>query len=451
VQLYFFYFALGSYLKVTTGTGMSVPIVSNFTWAAICLSFYAGAFNVEIFRAGIEAVPRETMEAAESLGYSRLKAYAYVILPLAFRISLPALNNNLVNLVKTTTIAYAIAVPEMLYVANQIWSDESNVPEMMNVLLIAYVSLVGVLVTTDGTIRRESDITITLADGRTLPAILAGRDRRTDLAVLKPFRVGAAEPWRFSVWHGVALLLALIVAIGLGEAQAQVVAGKPGIIATMIKWTPLLLQGFALNIAMSFLAMAIGTVVGVPLGIAQISLLPPIRGSSWFVTQFFRNSPWLVLLFYCMLLLPFEVRIGDTIVPLPGWLKSTIGLSLPVMANVSELVRGAVRSIPYTQWEAAESLAMTRRQTLWMIILPQCVKRMTPPWMNLYAILTVATPLTSVVGVSEAMTLTGDILSSEGRTELLVPMYLYLLLFFFLYCYPIARATIALEKRFQVR
>ena len=146
VQLYFFYFALGSYLKITGANGIAVPIVSNFTWAAICLSFYAGAFNVEIFRAGIEAVPRETMEAAESLGYSRLKAYAYVILPLAFRISLPALNNNLVNLVKTTTIAYAIAVPEMLYVANQIWSDESNVPEMMNVLLIVYVSLVGVLV-----------------------------------------------------------------------------------------------------------------------------------------------------------------------------------------------------------------------------------------------------------------------------------------------------------------
>ena len=69
-----------------------------------------------------------------------------MILPLAFRISLPALNNNLVNLVKTTTVAYAIAVPEMLYVANQIWSDELNVPEMMNALLIIYVALVGVLV-----------------------------------------------------------------------------------------------------------------------------------------------------------------------------------------------------------------------------------------------------------------------------------------------------------------
>ena len=112
----------------------------------IGLSLYAGAFNVEIFRAGIEAVPKETVEAAESLGYGRLKAYSYVILPLAFRISLPALNNNLVNLVKTTTISYAIAVPEMLYVANQIWSDEVNVPEMMNVLLIVYVALVGLVV-----------------------------------------------------------------------------------------------------------------------------------------------------------------------------------------------------------------------------------------------------------------------------------------------------------------
>jgi polar amino acid transport system permease protein len=146
IQLYFFYFALGSYLRVTNEMGLAVPIVSNFTWAAICLSLYAGAFNVEIFRAGIEAVPKETSDAAEALGYSRVGAYIHVILPLALRISLPALNNNLVNLVKTTTIAYAIAVPEMLYVANQIWSDELNVPEMMNVLLVVYVMLVGIVV-----------------------------------------------------------------------------------------------------------------------------------------------------------------------------------------------------------------------------------------------------------------------------------------------------------------
>lgn len=275
---------------------------------------------------------------------------------------------------------------------------------------------------------------------------------RTDLPVLLPFRPGPAEarrPWRLNARHGAFLIAALTLSIGLAEAQAG--PGDRSILATILTWTPLLAQGFALNIAMSFLAMAIGTVLGLPLGLGQVSLLAPVRGVSWFVTQFFRNSPWLVLLFYCMLLMPFEVRIGDTIVPLPGWVKSTIGLSLPVMANVAELVRGAVRSIPYGQWEASEAMAFTRMQTLRLVILPQCVKRMTPPWMNLYAILTVATPLTSVVGVSEAMTLTGDILSAEGRTELLVPLYLYLLLWFFLYCYPIARATLMFERRFQVR
>ncbi|MFI4952844.1 MAG: amino acid ABC transporter permease [Burkholderiales bacterium] len=145
VQLYFFYFGVGSQLRSSLGTGAQ-PLVSNVTWAIVSLSFFAGAFNVEIFRSGIEAVPKTTLEAAESLGFSRFRAYALIVLPLAFRISLPALNNNLVNLVKTTTLAYAIAVPEMLYVSSQIWSDELNVPVMMNVLLICYFALVGALV-----------------------------------------------------------------------------------------------------------------------------------------------------------------------------------------------------------------------------------------------------------------------------------------------------------------
>src|SRR5450755_825327 len=65
VQLYFFYFGIGSLLKGTTGAGGGLPMVSNVAWAIISLSFYAGAFNVEIFRSGIEAVPRTTVEAAE--------------------------------------------------------------------------------------------------------------------------------------------------------------------------------------------------------------------------------------------------------------------------------------------------------------------------------------------------------------------------------------------------
>ncbi|MFK5977385.1 MAG: amino acid ABC transporter permease [Rhizobiaceae bacterium] len=147
VQLYFFYFAIGTILpKVTNDYGGEEPILGSFAWAVISLSFFAGAFNVEIFRSGIEAVPDSTIEAAEALGFNRFQIYKDITLPLAFRVILPALNNNLVNLVKTTTLAYAIAVPEMLYEANQIWSDNVNVTEMMLFMLLSYFLLVGILV-----------------------------------------------------------------------------------------------------------------------------------------------------------------------------------------------------------------------------------------------------------------------------------------------------------------
>ena len=142
VQLYFFYFGLGSLLKAAGGG----PLVSNVTWAIISLSFFAGAFNVEIFRSGVEAVPSTTVEAAESLGFSRLQTYLRIVFPLAFRISLPALNNNLVTLVKGTTVAYAIGVPELMTASSTIWGASVNIPEMMIVLLVTFLAIVAGLV-----------------------------------------------------------------------------------------------------------------------------------------------------------------------------------------------------------------------------------------------------------------------------------------------------------------
>ncbi|MCK1493565.1 amino acid ABC transporter permease [Bradyrhizobium sp. 180] len=143
IQLYFFYFAVDTALSHLLGLR---HLFGSFGWAVLALSLFAGAFNVELFRSGIEAVPKTMIEAAESLGYSRLGVYRYVILPLALRICLPALNNNLVNLVKTTTLAYAISVPETLWVSSQIWGDQLNTVEMMNVVLAVYLLVVGVLV-----------------------------------------------------------------------------------------------------------------------------------------------------------------------------------------------------------------------------------------------------------------------------------------------------------------
>ena len=142
VQIYFFYFGLGNLLPRTpSASGALEPLFSNVGWAIISLSLFAGAFNIEIFRSGIEAVSKSTVEAAESLGFSRWQTYAKVVLPLAIRTALPSLSNNLVNLIKTTNLAYAIAVPELMYTAKQIWADATNVREMMFTVLVFYVCL----------------------------------------------------------------------------------------------------------------------------------------------------------------------------------------------------------------------------------------------------------------------------------------------------------------------
>jgi polar amino acid transport system permease protein len=223
--------------------------------------------------------------------------------------------------------------------------------------------------------------------------------------------------------------------------------------ATLWRWLPFVVgSGFVMNLLISFFTMLFGTVAGVFLGLGQISVVAPVRKFSWFITQLFRNSPWLVLLFIVMLTFPFEIEIGEHIISIPDWMKAVFGLSFPIMANISEVVRGAVQSVPTGQWEASESLAFSRVQTIWQIILPQCFKRMIPPWMNWYAILTMATPLVSLLGVEEIVTLSRQAMEAEdNHPELLIPFFGFALLIFFAYCYPIARWTLKLEERYSVK
>ncbi len=253
---------------------------------------------------------------------------------------------------------------------------------------------------------------------------------------------------RLSAWHGVALTVLLVLTAFAANADAG--AAEPGVFSVLVQWTPLLLRGFGLNILISFLAMAFGTASGVLLGLALVSPSLPLRGPAWAVMQFFRNAPWLVLLFFMIFLIPYHMSMFGWQFTMADWIKAVIGLALPVMANVAEILRGGIASIPPGQWEAGESLGFTRRQQLWLILLPQAFRRMIPPWMNLYAILTTSTSLASIVGVNEVVTLAGQVLAAEGsRPGLLAPIYIYVLLMFFIYTYPIAWATRRLERRGQ--
>lgn len=145
VQLLFFYFGLGAITPQVDMGGWYEPVISAFGWAVIAIGVFGGSYNVEIFRSGLDAVPSSTLEAAESLGFSRLQIFIYIALPLAFRFCLPALTNNIVSLAKTSSLAYVIAVPEMTYALQSIWTENVNVAEMMVLLFAYYVGVVAVI------------------------------------------------------------------------------------------------------------------------------------------------------------------------------------------------------------------------------------------------------------------------------------------------------------------
>jgi polar amino acid transport system permease protein len=280
------------------------------------------------------------------------------------------------------------------------------------------------------------------------------RDRKPWPHVLSPEGRGGggSTPCLVVIGHA-ALLFVLVVGVGATVAVAQQPAAvKATAVEVLVRWAPLLLWGFGFNILISIMAMGIGTVAGVPVGIGQLSRFKFVRFAAGVVTQLFRNSPWLVLLFLCVFLIPFEIRAFGMRIPFPDWAKATMGFALPVMANTSEITRGAILSVATGQWDSARALGLTRRQSLYLVILPQCVKRMLPPWMNLYSLIAMSTVNASIVGVSEMITLTSQVHAAEGsRPELLAPLYAFALVCFFVYCYPIGKWTQALERRYQLK
>lgn len=104
-----------------------------------------GAFMSEVFRAGIESIGRGQVEAGRSLGMTYLQVMYYIILPQAVRNVLPALANNFVFLLKDTSLASAVAVPEISYLTRQYSSNNFRYPEGLLVLAFLYANLTIVL------------------------------------------------------------------------------------------------------------------------------------------------------------------------------------------------------------------------------------------------------------------------------------------------------------------
>ncbi|MDY0258147.1 amino acid ABC transporter permease [Desulfovibrio sp.] len=139
VQLYFAFLVLN--MLLTQYAGIPGNIIPSFAWAVFVIALHKGAINAEALRAGLDAISPNIIEAARASALNPWQSMIYVRLPLAFRFALPALINNLVDLVKMTTLASAIGVGDVTYESVMIWGQRDNALELLLLILVFYMLL----------------------------------------------------------------------------------------------------------------------------------------------------------------------------------------------------------------------------------------------------------------------------------------------------------------------
>ena len=128
--------------------GLPITLGLQFSpfWAAvIALALVDSAFEAEIFRGGIQAVPKGQTMAAQSLGLKPMQTFQYVIFPQAFRMILPALGNQYVYVLKMSSLASVIGVLELTRRANELVTITYRPLEIYTLLVIEYLVLVLVV------------------------------------------------------------------------------------------------------------------------------------------------------------------------------------------------------------------------------------------------------------------------------------------------------------------
>jgi len=136
-QLLFFYLAMPALLPSLQW--------SEYWTAVAALAINVGAYNAEVFRAGVQSVPRGQWMAARALGMRPSQAFRFVALPLALRVSLPALANNVVALLKDSSLAYAIGVVEINMIAQRVQADSFQPVPVFITTAVIYLILTTAL------------------------------------------------------------------------------------------------------------------------------------------------------------------------------------------------------------------------------------------------------------------------------------------------------------------
>lgn len=218
----------------------------------------------------------------------------------------------------------------------------------------------------------------------------------------------------------------------------------------IFKWLPRLAEGAQLTLELVAIAVLAGLLIAIPLGMARASRHWYVRVLPFSYIFFFRGTPLLLQLFLVYYgLAQFDaVRQG----PLWPYLRdpywcALIAMTMHTAAYIAEIIRGAIQAVPPGEIEAARSLGMSRRQTMWFIILPRAARIGLPAYSNEVILMLKASSLASTITLLE---LTGMARTIIARTYLPVEIFFAAGLFYLVMTFILVQVFRWLERILRV-
>jgi polar amino acid transport system permease protein len=192
------------------------------------------------------------------------------------------------------------------------------------------------------------------------------------------------------------------------------------------------------TVVLSVIAFFGGGLVGLALLVARVGGGPWVKRLVAAYVQLFQGTPLLMQLFLAY----FGLALVG--IPTSAWIAAALALTLYASAFLTEIWRGCVEAIPKGQWEAAQSLALSFREQLRHIILPQATRIAIPPTVGFLVQVIKGTALASVIGFIE-LTKAGSMITNATFKPFLV--YSCVALMYFALCYPISLAAQRMERK----
>ena len=205
-----------------------------------------------------------------------------------------------------------------------------------------------------------------------------------------------------------------------------------------------LMGGMWTALKISLVSIAISMVLGLLLGMLVSRKNRVLRGVMRCYLEFIHIMPQMVLLF--LVFFGTSKAFGWN---LSGELSSVIVFSLWGTAEMTDLVRGALSSVPVIQYESAMALGLTGSQVFRLVILPQAVRRLIPQSINLITRMIKTTSLVLMIGVVEILKVAQQIIEANRKASpnAAFGVYLTVFLLYFLLCWPVSLLARKLEKR----